>query len=87
MLLTPGELRAYHVGQAYAYHRVLIDVLPQVTELPTNFADILRDSATDAVYSSIEADAINQFPVVSERNYFMQGVQQTFVALRSIPYI
>ena len=87
MVLTPSELRAYHMGQAYAYHRVLIDVLPQVTEFPTNFADVLRDSATDSVYSNIEADAVNQFPVASERDYFMQGVKQTFVTLRSIPYI
>ena len=84
--LTPEELRAYRIGQAYGYHRVVVQVLGHWDGPPTNFADLLRDAATDFLQQEVERDAINFFSA-TETNHFMQGLRETFTTLRSIPRI
>ena len=60
--------------------------MSNLTSIPSNIADLLRDSATDALYANIELEATKTFNK-AETKEFLEGVTDVFQVLRDIPRV
>ena len=80
---------SFRIGQAYAYHRVMVEVLNQIGSSPANLANLLRDLATDALYKTIcrEATKLACVDTTLDVKEFIKGLSITFSSLRNIPIV